>query len=234
MNTGKKILIGAIVLIIAFFGLIISGISYYYYDTYRYDTYRENRAPLVSKPLPQQNPTSYTFEGTPEQLHKKIISGFENRSSNVFPLKTYYEYGDTKEETNAYFYVCTKDADGCLGINDKEEEEIFNDPQNQNDIYLANDGSGMVSHTYYALGKPLDYLADFHIHLQAEENDKTKITITPIKTMVHKGYEGRGMHGGLLPKKVPVEATTVEEYQLLYYIGFVLGEKDMPQVIFPK
>lgn len=234
MKTRTKVVIAAVGSIILLFSLIVAAASYYYFDTYRENTYRENRAPLVVKQLPQKNPTSYTFYGSPEELREKILTGLNNYDySDAFPLKIPREPTGLDGVQNSYFYKCLADNEGCLGVNDREVEEIFADPRNQNDIVLADDGRGMISHTYFALGKPLQFLADFHIHFDSVGNGKTTVTITVVKPQVYKGYEGRGMHGGLLLKREPVEPTTVEEYQLLRHFGLILDEKDMPEVIFP-
>lgn len=36
-----------------------------------------------------------------------------------------------------------------------------------------------------------------------------------------------------MKKEIPVEPTTVEEYRMLRHIGLILGEDDMPEVVFP-
>ncbi len=229
MSKTKKIIIGTVGLIVLFIGFILSIFAYFFYDTIS-----NEYAAIEVKQLPQKNPTSYVFNGNLEQVRKKIISATEYpepdshvpfKQSDSLELRGYL--------ANAYFYICESKDDICLGTNGKRVEEIFKKKENQNDIYLASDGTRIYSTTYYANGKPLEFRMDFHIHLEAIDSDKTKVAIFPINPVVYKGYGGLGMHGAILKKEIPVAATTVEEYQLLHYIGFALGEKDMPKVILP-
>lgn len=228
----RKIVIGSIIgFAVIFVGLIIFAISYYYYTTYhenRATTYHENRAPLEIKTIPQKNPTSYIFEGDIAEVRARILKATSSKRSEeedkAFPFKS-----PDNQSRKADYFVTTKDEAFSPDL-----EKLFEKPENLQDIYLENDGLGIISPTYYALGKPLRYLIDFHIHLESVQDNKTKVSIIPVKPRVYKGYKGRGMHGALLPKQVPVEPTTIEEYQLLRYIGFVLGEEDMPEVLLPE
>lgn len=230
MSKNKKIIvviIGLLLLpvigILSLFAYLFSGVII------------EEFASIETKSLPQKNPTSYTFKGNLEDVRKKIVPALDHPEfESPFPFKAYDGLETRGYEVHSDFYICEAGDDICLGTNDKKVEEIFKKKENQKDIYLASDGIPIFSSTYYMLGKPLKFRTDFHIHLEATEDEKTKITIAPINPVIYKGYGGTGLHGAILQKQIPVEATTVEEYQLLRYIGFVLGEKDMPEVILSK
>ena len=191
---------------------------------------------IETKKLSQKNPTSYTFNGNLEQVRKKIISAidFPSDFDVPFPFKNSQNAISSKVKRNLIFHDCKASDDSCLGTDKQKLQEIFKKKENQNDIYLVNDGSRMYSTTYYVGGKPLEFNMEFHIHLEAIADNKTRVTILPVNPTVLHGYGGRGLHGARLKKKVPVEPTTVEEYQLLRYLGLASGEKDMPEVILPK
>ncbi len=234
MSGNKKILLG----IIGFMAIGVIGfvslVLYLFSDVIResQELSLEDKAPIETRKLAQKNPTSYTFDINLKELQEKIIPALQTPDfESPFPFKPY-----ENSELTGYsdFYICEANDDTCLGSNDDEFEKTFKKKENENDIYYASDGMPILSSTYYALGKPLEFRMDFHIHLEEIEDNKTKVTIFPIKPVVYKGKGGRGMHGGALKKQIPVEPTTVEEYQLLRYIGFVLGEKDMPEVVLPK
>ena len=234
MSKTTKVVIGIVGSIILFVGFILAIFTYLFSDIIREDIAlsREDKAPIETKELHQKNPTSYTFDGNVEEIRKKIIPAIKYPDfESPFPFKP---YENSRLTGYSDFYICEVKDDICLGTNDKEVEEIFKKEENKNDIYVASDGMPILSSTYHALGKPLQFKTDFHVHFESQENNKTKITISLIKPVVFKGKGGRGIHGARLKKEIPVDATTVEEYQLLRYIGFVLGEKGMPEVILPK
>lgn len=236
MTKSKKIIIGTAGFIVLFLGLILAGFAYLFSDIIReeYALSREDKAPIEIKELHQKNPTSYTFDRNVWEIRKKIIPALEYPEyDSPYPFKP----SDSPEMVSYMrFHVCEADKDDgyCPPYREKILEQIYSKKENANDLYLAHDGNRFVSTTYYADGKPLETNMDFHIHLETIEDNQTKVTIFPIKPLVYKGKGGRGMHGGRLKKEIPVEPTTVEEYQLLRYIGFVLSEKDMPEVIIPK
>lgn len=224
MSKVKKIVLGTVGLIILFIVGMLSIFGYLFSDVLI-----EEYAAIEVKQLPQKNPTTYVFDASLEQVRGTIVSGNE---SSIWDSPFQYELGGVQH--NLDFYVCEAKDEICLSSNDKQVEEIFSKPENKNDVYLASDGHRIPSTLYYAVGKPLEFRADFHVHLEAKDGNKTIVTIFPVEPAVYKGYGGLGLHGAILKKEIPVEPTTVEEYQLLRYIGSVLGETDMPEVVLPR
>jgi len=160
-------------------------------------------------------------------VREKLISGFsiENqiKNQNVFSFKSLSRPEYARDLTLA---LETK-KDALFG------KAVFENQETQNDIYLHTFGDPIKSHSYFALGKPLEYRVSFHIHFQSAQDGKTTILINAINPTVVKGIGGLGPHGFYL-KDVPVQPTTIEEYELLKYVGYLLGEKNMPAVNYPK
>lgn len=230
MSKGKKIIIGIVGVIVLPVVVFLSIFAYFFGDLVI-----EEYSPIEIKQLPQNNPTSYIFNGNLEEVRRKIISATKFPDfESPFPFKDYNDLDNESYKSNVSFYVCEARNEICLSTNREIVKEIFKKEENRNDVYLASDGRRTNSSTYYAAGKPLGFRTDFHIHLEAKDDNKVKVTIFPINPLIYKGYGGMGLHGAILKKEIPVEPTTVEEYQMLRYIGFILGEKDMPEVILPE
>jgi hypothetical protein len=230
MSKAKKFII-----VIAGFIILSTVVSLSIFAYFFSDILLEEYAAIEIKQLPQKNPTSYVFNGNLEEVRQKIISGTKYPDyESPFPFKDYDDLDNDSYKSNVGFYICEAKDEICLSTNEKTVKEIFNKEENRNDIYLANDGRRTSSSVYYAAGKSLEFRTDFHIHLEANEDNKVKVTIFPVNPLIYKGYGGIGLHGAILKKEIPVVPTTVEEYQLLRYIGFVLEEKDMPEVILPE
>jgi len=79
----------------------------------------------------------------------------------------------------------------------------------------------------------LAFRTHFHIHREAAGDDRVKITVFPVNPVIYKVFRGISLHGAVMKKEIPVEPTTVEEYRMLRHIGLILGEDDMPEVVFP-
>jgi hypothetical protein len=85
-------------------------------------------------------------------------------------------------------------------------------------------------------GDSLDYLAGFYLHLESINESHAKISITTIDPLIVIGRD-------LLPsppnmvrkdKTMPVEPSTIEEYEILLEIGRLVGEKNMPPINLPE
>lgn len=128
-----------------------------------------------------------------------------------------------------------------LTINDSiiippEILEFILKKNNEQDICLLSEGAPMYSKLYKKNGKFLEYLVSFYLHLESVNETQTKVTIKTINPRVIYGRN-------LLPslphlvrntKKMTVELSTIEEYEILLEIGKLVGEKNMPPLKLPK
>ena len=189
--------------------------------------FRWNIVPLQKKKLKNINPTSYTFPVEIQAARETLLSGLaiknQIENQNVFTFKS---LSRPNYAENILLTVETA-QDALFG------EKVFQNQENQNDIFLHTFGEPMQSHSYFALGKPLEYRASFHIHFQSEQDVKTTISINTVDPSVIKGIGGIGPHG-FFSKDIPVLPTTIEEYELLRYFGYLLGENNMPEVNYPE
>lgn len=85
-------------------------------------------------------------------------------------------------------------------------------------------------------GDSLDFHAWFYLHLESIDDTHTKVSITTIEPEVIVGREilPSPPHFVRLDKKVKVEPSTIEEYEILLKIGKLVQEKDMPLLILPN
>ena len=189
--------------------------------------FRWNIVPLQKKELKKINPTSYTFSSDLKSVRYKIISGFsiENqiKNKNVFSFKSL----SRPEYARDLILSMETKKDALFG------KAIFENEANNSDIYLHTFGDPIKSHSYFALGKPLEYRVSFHIHFEPEQDGRTTIYINAVNPAVIKGIGGIGPHG-FHSNDIPVSPTTIEEYELLRYVGYLLDEKKMLAVNYPK
>jgi hypothetical protein len=107
-------------------------------------------------------------------------------------------------------------------------------PGTENDAYLSGGGTCIgESKTYFKDDQPLIYFADFHIHLTALDERKTRVEIFTYGSYVVTGLdESWSPHGPSLIS-AEVDPTTIEQYQILLDIGRQLGAKEMPPLLTP-
>lgn len=188
---------------------------------------RWNIAPLQKKELKGNNPTSYTFSSDLNSIRNKLIAGFsiENqvKNTNVFAFKSLSRPRYARD----VMLSLETEKDALFG------KDIFKKKANHNDLYLHTFGDTITSHSYFALGKPLEYRVGFDIHFQPEPDGRTRIFVNAVNPTVIKGIGGIGAHG-FYSNDIPVAPTTIEEYQLLRYIAYLLGENKMPPVHYPQ
>lgn len=189
--------------------------------------YRMNLVPIQVKSLSQPNPTSYVFPVPLPKLREQILyglrHGWERRAKFFGDLGfVIIQRRDTIEPVYLSFETSEYPVFG---------KEVFKDPHNSNDLYLSCN-SVISSRTYFALDDPLPYEVAFHIHFVPVGNDSTKVTVMAINPGVLKGVAGWGPHG-LYSMQISVEPTTIEEYTILLYIGFLLEEDSMPPLRLP-
>jgi len=188
---------------------------------------RENLMPLQTRKLEKVNPTSQSFSLPLKEVRERLIDAFsidsQIRNRRVFTFKGSWGSNSVRELT--------------LSLETKEKalfgREVFEDPKNKYDIFLHMFGDPITSRTYFVSGRPLGYRASFHLHLTSETDGNTSVSVRVVRPTVIKGIGGVGPHG-FYSKDVPVPPTTIEEYELLRYVGNVLGEGRMPDVQYPR
>jgi hypothetical protein len=87
------------------------------------------------------------------------------------------------------------------------------------------------SETYFWMGSPLDYTADYLVEITPRSISLTEVTIKTSNSYLRIG-PAFTTHGGNLNR--PVAPTTVEEYRFLLTLGCALGESGMPPLQLPR
>ncbi|MBS0630750.1 MAG: hypothetical protein JSS11_02470 [Verrucomicrobia bacterium] len=89
---------------------------------------------------------------------------------------------------------------------------------------------------YYYRSKPADYLALFDISLYETPAGSTRVTISTIGPRISVPGHGFNLHSFRFDqdRSIPVQPTTVEEYEILLLIGAIVGEKGMPPLSVPE
>lgn len=163
---------------------------------------------ITRKHLPAKNPTGFIFDASVPLVQAAIRLVFTDgfRGMNVA----------FREENNPFAKALNR-----LG--------------NENDAYAYNHHMPIgKSDVYYARGEPLEYLAEFQIHLTALDDGKTRVEIVTYGPQVICG-KTLGGHGlGLANDYRSVDATTIEEYELLVRIGAALEVRNMPELRRPQ
>ena len=196
---------------------------------FRFYQFRSNFAPLEIRELPQPNPESWVFPATIETLTERIKWGMHKdtiRTDSFFTPLGFVEVSSKRDIDKVRFSVWTRE-DEWFG------REIFADPANSNDLFITPNGDALISRTYFLDGKPVDYLSDYHLHLEPVGSDSTRVTVIAVNPRIQKGYRG-GVMGISGLKFIPVEPTTIEEYCILLYIGNLLGDTTMPPLTLPE
>ncbi len=86
---------------------------------------------------------------------------------------------------------------------------------------------------YFGGGKPLKYRAKFQLHLTALVNNTSKVLIIIHDPAMINGSVCCDLHG-YKSNDVAVEPTTIEEFEILLFIGRIPGISDMPLVRMPE
>jgi len=154
------------------------------------------------RPLPRLNPTSYVFAAS--------ISEVQGAIRKVKCCGMALEFGN-----RALF-----------------SGDLLKQPGSGNDAYLHNFHSPIGnSNVYVSKGRPLPYLAEFHLHLIPIDQSHTRVEIFTFKSEVIAGETWWGVHGTPANIYVGVTPTTVEEYRILREIGAALHTEGMPPLI---
>lgn len=182
--------------------------------------------------LPQENPISYSFPLSVEEVHAKALIIFSSSyqiDKPIFGREPYRPYSPGVAQLESILAVESF-------THAVFSEEIFRDVANTNDIYLHSFGYPFVRSAVYRVGDSgLPYIAAFHLHL-ASSGSNTIVKVMGLNARVVNGQKfGFGPCGpgnGWVYKDV--KPTTVEEYILLRYLGNSLGITNMPGVVLPN
>lgn len=158
--------------------------------------------------LDNKNPTFFCYDASIQQTKSAIKNGLGK--NQIRELSLYFK------EDNRY--------------------DILKAKENLNDAYLRTFLDYMKSKIYYKENKPLQYTADFHLHLDSLPDNKTRVTISTINPRIITGVKpGIGDNltiGASNFKSVP--PSTIEEYEILLIIGKQLGQSNMPPCNYPN
>ena len=117
-----------------------------------------------------------------------------------------------------------------------EIRELFIQPKNNSDFFLMPMDYICKSKIYQRMNADsLEYMASFYIHLETISEKKTKVSIRTIepKVKIGKALFRSLPHFVRYDRTLPVEPSTIEEYEILLKIGNLVGEKDMPPLHLP-
>jgi hypothetical protein len=196
---------------------------------------------IEERTLASPNPTSYEFKATITQvkgaLRKcfstdwRIAQGKENRE------KVWDGPGDA--ETKRLLTLDLREPPGFLHWKGDQDidyltDYTFDKPGNEDDAYYVSYGAPLgESDVYLVDGHPLIYSADFHIHIAAVGQGKTRLQIFTHHSRVTAGIDESWSPHGPANVYVQVPPTTIEEYQLLLRVGRELGANEMPPLVTP-
>ena len=145
------------------------------------------------------------------------------------PNPTFYVFHANAEELQralwkSYCYYCSREVSPAC----QNEEGLKMDSPGK---VVMEPGYWRKSETYFWIGKPLDYHADYAVRVAPRGDSMTEVRVETSNAEVAVG-PSFGVHGGNLDREVA--PTTVEEYRFLRTIGCVAGEKEMPALEPPK
>jgi hypothetical protein len=148
-----------------------------------------------SHPLAQPLPTQMAFKASVFKVQKTISRIFKSDPKNIFQNPS-----DFPPSFSLYW----------KGGHHPEEVTLFKNPVNENDVYVSCNQLPICKSKVYTdwRGRPLEYLADFQLHIipqGAKETWVKVITVDP-KVMAGKTY-------------LDVQPTTAEENEILNSIA---------------
>ncbi len=181
-----------------------------------------NLATLKTKELKEPYPTNHIFNLNIKDLNSSITYLFSTShqlESECYSSLVFYKYAEiSNREIKRIIPFAAENLQKKLFSN-----EFFSTSGNKYDIYLHTFGECWNSPLYYAKEKPLKYRAQFRLKLDSISPQRTRITVETEEPRVLKGISGIG-HSNFVAKEIEVEPTTIEEYSILYYIGFCLSD----------
>jgi hypothetical protein len=199
-----------------------------------------NSVALQRKPLARPNPTNFVFDASVAEVKLAVKKWYDKRRHEELKANKTREWpGHADEETRKSLTGLLRLPPAMLfwkGDADALAKFLLTKPGDENDAYFyATDSPVGLSQVYFKDGQSLIYFADFHIHLAELGPMKTRVEITTYDPVVNTTARGPWSleRGGRPFIYVPVDPTTVEEYQILRGIGEQLGATNMPAVLVP-
>ena len=160
---------------------LLMGIAIYYQGLHQ----------VKSHPLPQPLPTEMVLKGSVYKVQKAI-----NRLFKTDPVQIFQNPPDHPPSFKLYW----------KGDHHPEGLKIFRNPVNENDVYISCNRQPICKSTVYTngWGKPLEYLADFQLHIIPQGAKETLVKVVVVDPEVVAGKTNSA-----------VEATTVEESEII-------------------
>jgi hypothetical protein len=183
-----------------------------------------NIAPMHEKKIITPYPTNHIFNMPVSKLKSSIIHCFSDRekvnSKEYNSLIFYYNVDlySNDNNTKMLVYFSTETSNNSLFSKD-----FFSTEGTDKDIYLHSHGQFWYSPIYYALGKQLEFRAQFRLRLIPLNENQTRLIVDIENPRVIKGIGGIGPHG-FYSKEIKVKSTTIEEYSLIWYIASQIGD----------
>lgn len=170
---------------------------------------------IEQRRFPLKNPVSYEFNASIDTVKEAIneAHGKNSKSRQGTLSKLFLAW-----KGNAENWIATEALDGASA---------------NVSAYIYGMGSAVgKSKVYLKDGEELKYFADFLIQLIPISPSKTRVEITTEHSQVLAGTEFHPfVRAGIW---VEVEATSIEQYQILLDIGTQLGVQDMPILLTPE
>jgi hypothetical protein len=163
---------------------------------------------VAARKLPKSNPTSFVFKASAAEIHDLLKEKTVRCCGRAIEFKEHASFSD----------------------------DILKLPGNEKDAYIHSFGESIgLSDIYFAGGKQLPYICEFHIHLIPMSKEETKVVVIPYKSKVIEGLSWWGPHN-LSPAYIfkSVAPTTIEEYRILLEIGAALETNNMPPLVLPS
>jgi hypothetical protein len=178
--------------------------------------------PYKARRLDHPNPMSYTFNASIAKVRGAL-------EAQLAPTIVHGRMVSTK---HGKLFCYAKDAPSYFW---KDHPDIKVD---SSDGIVEAAAGGSPSYIYYGEEGPLLYTVVHIIHLTEMSIDSVRVEIRAfqpeISTGVDVSYYVLGGHPGM-GRATSVPPSTIEEYQLLLYIGEGLGVRDrMPKLVLPK
>jgi hypothetical protein len=189
-------------------------------------------AQIQTLKLPRQNPTTYEFDYPLNPLHQRVIDVFSMEHQVREPVFGKPDLRRLPASSPVAAIFRPEDLKNTLFGKD-----ILDRPGNEADIFLNCYHEPLwESPVYRGTRTGLEFFAEFHLHLVAVRDNRTRISVTAVKTEVTNGAKFGFGHSGptWYPVREAVPPTTVEEYVILRYIGQSLGTQGMPDIALPK
>ena len=180
---------------------------------------------INTKKLEKPNPTSFVFSASfPEVLAELDKLCETNRSPK-----------ETDPPTSKAVYECVRSEELYQAVmRGYPRPKTYYTPNYQpmadsDQIVLTTKPFG--SRTYYAEAKPLHVMCNLRLSITRIDTRKTKVSISAEQLKARNGTM-TGMHGATVPNIERLEPTSIEEYEILIYLGDRLGENNMPTIQF--